>query len=140
LTAAVGDPSLDTAALAKIVGHEGQQSGAVYKITIGRQDLDLREHGAAIDARMGLNTWAAFAGSDADAIVAGDVAMLAHEVTPVLKSLRANGIDVVAIHHHMTSAEPVVLFLHYYGSGPAQTLAKAVRQAVDLLGKQPARH
>jgi hypothetical protein len=129
---------LDTAALARIVGQEGQQSGAVYKITIGRPDLDLREHGAAINARMGLNSWAAFVGSDGDAMVAGDVAMLGHEVTPVLQSLRSNGIDVVAIHHHMIGTEPDVIFLHYYGAGPADRLAAAVRAAIDLLGK-PAR-
>jgi len=132
--------TLDTAALAKIVGHEGQQSGAVYKITIGRSDLDLREHGASINARMGLNTWAAFTGTDADAVVAGDVAMLAPEVTPVLQTLRKNGIDVVAIHHHMIGTDPTVIFLHYYGAGAAQKLATAVRAAVDLLGKQPAAH
>ncbi len=125
---------LDTAALAKIIGHEGEQSGPVYKITIGRSDIDLRAHGAAITARMGLNTWAAFAGTDADAMVAGDVAMLDHEVTPVLRALRANGLDVVAIHHHMTDVEPVVIFLHYYGTGPAARLAQGVRAAVDLLG------
>src|SRR6266545_3258020 len=53
-------PSLDTASLAKAIGHEGEQSGPVYKITIGRDDINLREHGAKINARMGLNTWAAF--------------------------------------------------------------------------------
>jgi hypothetical protein len=127
--------SLDSTALSNIVGHQGEQSGAVYKITIGRPDLDVREHGAAINARMGLNTWAAFAGSDADAMVAGDVAMLEHEVTPVLRALRANGLNVVAIHHHMTGTRPMVVFLHYYGTGPAATLARGVRAAVDLLGK-----
>ena len=86
---------------------------------------------------MGLNTWAAFAGSDGDAVVAGDVAMLEHEVTPVLKALRAHGIDVVAIHHHMTGTQPVVLFLHYLGTGPADTLARGVRAAVDVLGTSP---
>lgn len=127
---------LDTAALAKIIGQPGEQNGPVYKITIGRPDIDLREHGAKINARMGLNTWAAFAGSDADAMVAGDVAMLEGEVTPVLKALRAAGLSVVAIHHHMTDAKPVVIFLHYYGTGPAPQLAKGVRAAVDLLGKK----
>ncbi|MGH9315080.1 MAG: DUF1259 domain-containing protein [Vicinamibacterales bacterium] len=126
--------SLDGAALAKIVGHGGEQSGSVYKITIGRADIDMREHGARINARMGLNTWAAFVGTDADAMVAGDVAMLEHEVTPVLKALRAKGIDVVAIHHHMTGVEPVVVFLHYFGVGPAQKLAAGVRAAVDVIG------
>lgn len=132
---APASPPLDAAALAKIIGHRGEHSGPVYKITIGRPDVDAREHGASINARMGLNTWAAFAGSDADAMVAGDVAMLEQEVTPVLKTLRANGIHVVAIHHHMTGVKPVVIFLHYYGTGPAARLAEAVRAAVDLLGK-----
>lgn len=132
--------TLNSAALAKIIGHEGEQSGPVYKITIGRPDIDVREHGAVINARMGLNTWAAFAGTDADAMVAGDVAMLEHEVTPTLKALRANGLNVVAIHHHMTDVKPVVIFLHYYGTGPAAKLAQGVRAAVDLLGKTPTSH
>jgi hypothetical protein len=129
--------TLDGAALTAIIGHEGQQNGPVYKITIGRPDIDLREHGAAINTRMGLNTWAAFAGSDAEAMVAGDVAMLSPEVTPVLKALRAGGMNVVAIHHHMTGTEPMIVFLHYYGTGPAQQLARTVRAAVDVLGKPP---
>ena len=116
--------------LSKIIGHAGEQNGPVYKITIGRPDIDLREHGARIDARMGLNTWAAFAGSDQDAVVAGDVAMLADEVTPVLKSLRDAGIDVVAVHHHMTTGTPV-FFVHYWGRGRAETLAQGVRTALD---------
>jgi hypothetical protein len=132
---AQSSPALDGAALAKIIGTPGEQTGPVYKITIGRPDINVRQHGAAINARMGLNTWAAFAGTDADAMVAGDVAMLENELTPVLRSLRANGINVVAIHHHMTDVTPVVIFLHYYGTGPAGKLAQAVRSAADLLGK-----
>jgi hypothetical protein len=128
------DGKLDVARLAKIVGHEGEQSGAVYKITIGRPDIPLKEMGATINARMGLNTWAAFYGSDSDAVVAGDVAMRGAEVTPVLKALRSNGIDVVAIHHHMTGTEPTVYFLHYWGRGPAEKLATAVRAAVNQTG------
>jgi hypothetical protein len=133
-------PSLDTAALAKIVGHEGEQTGPVYKITIGRPDINLQDHGAKINARMGLNTWAAFTGSDADAMVAGDIAMLPSEVTPVLKALRSNGINVVAIHHHMTGSSPTVFFLHYYGTGGATKLATGVKAAIDQLGKAGATH
>jgi Domain of Unknown Function (DUF1259) len=91
--------------------------------------------GATINARMGLNTWAAFYGGDTEAVVAGDVAMLESEVTPVLKALRANGIDVVAIHHHMTGTDPTIFFLHYWGKGEAQKLARSVKAAV--LGKRP---
>jgi len=131
---------LDTASIAKIVGHEGETSGQVYKITVGRDDLGMKDHGAAINARMGLNTWAAFYGSDADAVVAGDVAMLEGELNPVLKTLRHDGIDVVAIHHHMTGEQPMVIFLHYWGRGPAEKLATAFRAALGELGKGAAAH
>jgi len=131
---ATGTP-LDVAKLAKIAGHEGEQTGPVYKITVGRDDLGMKEHGAVINARMGLNTWAAFVGTQEDAAIAGDVAMLEGEVTPVLKALRKNGLDVVAIHHHMTGDRPVVIFLHYWGRGPAEKLAAGFKAALDELGK-----
>jgi hypothetical protein len=130
-----GGTPLDTAKLAKIAGHEAEQTGAVYKITVGRDDLGMKEHGAVINARMGLNTWAAFVGTQEDAAIAGDVAMLETEVTPVLKALRKNGLDVVAIHHHMTGDRPVVIFLHYWGRGPAEKLAAGFKAALDELGK-----
>ena len=126
--------ALDTKALATIIGAEGEQNGPVYKITIGRPDINVSEHGARINARMGLNTWAAFTGTDADAIVAGDVAMRDGEVQRVLKALRSNGLDVVAIHHHMTGLQPGVIFLHYFGQGPAAKLAQGVRAAVLQTG------
>ena len=132
--------TLDTATLSATIGSPGEQTGQVYKITIGRPDIKLREMGAAINARMGLNTWAAFFGSNESAVVAGDVAMLESEVTPVLRALRAKGLEVVAIHHHMTGARPAVIFLHYWGKGPAVKLATGVRAAVDLLGKPQATH
>jgi hypothetical protein len=84
---------------------------------------------------MGLNTWAAFYGTQEDAVVAGDIAMLENEITPVLRALRKNGIDVVAIHHHMTEEKPMVIFLHYWGRGSAEKLATAVKDAFDQLGK-----
>jgi len=136
---AKGTP-LDTEKLSKIIGHPGEQSGAVFKITIGRDDLGMKDHGAAINARMGLNTWAAFFGMQEDAVVAGDIAMLEGEVTPVLKALRKNGLDVVAIHHHMTGEQPMVIFLHYWGRGPAEKLANAFNAALGELGKGAPSH
>jgi len=132
--------ALDTAKLAKIVGHEGEQSGPVYKITVGRDDLGMKEHGAAINSRMGLNTWAAFVGTQEDSAIAGDVAMLAQEVTPVLKALRKNGIDVVAIHNHMIEDQPRVIFLHYWGRGTAEKLAASFKAVLDELGKNAPSH
>ena len=138
VAAAAPVATLDVAKLAQIAGHAGEQTGAVYKITVGRDDLKMTEMGAPITARMGLNTWAAFVGTDAEAAIAGDVAMLPSEVTPVLKALRQNGLDVVAIHHHMLDTQPGVIFLHYWGTGPADKLAQGFKAAVDELGKHGA--
>jgi len=132
--AGAGSP-LDTAKIASIVGHTGEQIGPVYKITLGRDDVRVKELGATINARMGLNTWAAFFGTNEDAEVAGDVAMKESEITDVLKALRKNGLDVVAIHHHMTTVNPTVIFLHYWGRGSAEKLARGFRAALDELGK-----
>jgi hypothetical protein len=129
----VSGGQIDSAKIAGVVGHEGEQNGQVYKITIGRPDINLKEMGATINARMGLNTWAAFFGNDANAEIAGDVAMLASEITPVLKALRSSGLNVVAIHNHMTSAQPTIYFLHYWGRGPAEKLAIGFKAALDVL-------
>ena len=108
----------------------------MFKITIGRPDLKVIEMGAPINARMGLNTWAAFFGTEADAVVAGDVAMLDREVQPVLRALRANGIDVVAMHHHMIGTTPDDLLSALLGTGPsAETGRRRRTRAGDLTGK-----
>ncbi len=132
-TAAAG-PAFNLVALDNIVGSKGEALGSVYKFTLGRDDLNLKEHGAPINARMGLNSWAAFAGNEADAQIAGDVAMSETEVAPVLKALRAHKLNVVAIHHHMLGTQPTVIFLHYWGRGPAEELAVGFRAALDELG------
>src|SRR5216683_953331 len=128
-------PAFNLVALDNIMGSKGEALGSVYKFTLGRDDLNLKEHGAAINARMGLNSWAALAGNDADAQIAGDIAMRETEVTPVLKALRSHKLNVVAIHHHMLATQPAVIFLHYWGRGPAAKLAGGFRAALDVLGK-----
>lgn len=128
--------TIDTKALDAIVGTTGDQIGQVYKYTIGRSDLTVKEMGATISARMGLNTWAAFYGTNDNAVIAGDIAMLEGEVTSVLKALRANNLDVVAIHHHMTGSKPMIIFLHYWGKGNPVSLAKGFKAALDQLGKK----
>jgi len=136
----VSGGQIDTAKIAKIVGHEGEQNGMVFKITVGRDDLSLKDMGAPLNARMGLNTWAAFYGTDANAEIAGDVAMLSGEITPVLKALRTNGLNVVAIHNHMTTTQPAIYFLHYWGTGPTEKLANGFKAALSELGKPAHSH
>jgi hypothetical protein len=128
-------PAFNLGALDKIVGQKGEALGSVYKFTVGRDDLGLKEHGATISARMGLNSWAAFAGNESDAQIAGDIAMRETEVNPVLKALRSHKLNVVAIHHHMLGTQPPVIFLHYWGRGNSEELAAGFRAALDVLGK-----
>ena len=130
--------ALNTSKLVEIVAASGEQTGPVYKFTLPRADVKLVEMGATINARMGLNTWAAFTGTDDKAAIAGDVAMLESEVTPVLQALRKNGLEVVAIHHHMTTDRPMIIFVHYWGTGPADKLATGFKAAVNELGKHGA--
>ena len=85
---------------------------------------------------MGVNTWAAFAGSDSQAVVDGDFAVLETELQPVLKALRGAGINIVAIHQHMIGEVPRVMFLHYWGTGSVDALASGLRTALDRTGSR----
>ena len=119
---------LDTGKIAAALGHRGDLSGGVYKVTIGRT---ANMHGHTVGTTMGVNTWAAFSGTDQQAVVDGDFAMLESELQPVLRALRHADIQVVAIHQHMTGEVPRIMFLHYWGIGRAEDLARALRSALD---------
>ncbi|HWJ41609.1 MAG TPA: DUF1259 domain-containing protein [Candidatus Limnocylindrales bacterium] len=121
--------SLDPAKLDAALGLKGQYKDGVYKFAVGRTT---RMHDVEIGNQMGVNTWGAFAGSDDKAIVDGDFAMRESELQNVLKTLRAAGINVVAIHQHMVGEEPRIMFLHYWGVAPAGDLAKGLRAALDV--------
>lgn len=117
------------APLENILGKKGEANNGMFKISLGRP---VKMHGITVGDAMGVNTWAGFAGTDERAVVDGDFAVLEDELQPVLKSLRGSGMNIVAIHQHMTNEEPRLVFLHYWGQGKAQDLAKAVRAAVNL--------
>ena len=112
-----------------VLGVKGQANNGMFKVVIGRETK--MPCGCAMTKEMGVNTWAAFAGTDDNAVVDGDFAVLEDELQPVLKSLRAEGINIVAIHHHMTHEEPRTLFLHYWGKGKAESLARALQKTLD---------
>jgi hypothetical protein len=119
--------SLDPKPIEDLLGVKGQLAGGVYKVTIGRTTT---MHGHAVGNAMGVNTWAAFAGSDEKAVVDGDFIMFEHELQPVLKALRSAGIHVVAIHNHMVGESPRTVFLHYWGVGPTRELARGLKAAL----------
>jgi hypothetical protein len=128
--------TLDTDKLDNILGvKKGEMSRGVYKHTIGRADVSLKDHDASVSTFLGFNTWAAWQGTSEHAAVAGDFAMLENEVAPVIKALIENGIEVVAVHNHMVHEEPRIIFLHYWGVGAAEKLAQGLKAALDQTGK-----
>lgn len=130
--------NLNTAFLDSLIGSKGELNKGVYKYTIGRPDVALSEHGIPVSTFMGFNTWAAWQGTPERAAVAGDFAMLEHEVEPVIKALVENGIEVVAVHNHMVHEIPRIYFLHYWGVGNAEQLAIGLKAALDKTGKEMA--
>jgi Domain of Unknown Function (DUF1259) len=123
--------SINAASLNEIFGMQGEAKDGMVKFTIGRP---AKMHGVTIDTDMGVNTWAAFAGSDDNAVVDGDFAVTEDELQPALKSLLKSKINIVAIHQHMTHEEPRIMFFHYWGRGSAKKLANSVKGALLVTG------
>lgn len=120
--------SLDPRSIETVIGTPVEKAGEVYKVTIGRTT---RTAGHEVGKMMGVNTWAAFAGSNEAAVVDGDFAMLESELQSVLKALHNAGILITAIHHHMIGESPKIILLHYWGTGTVSDLAKAVKAGLD---------
>ncbi len=125
---APGENAVTVGPLETTLGEKAQAKEGMAKFVLGREAK--LPCGCLMTKEMGLNTWAAFAGTDDNAVVDGDFAVLEDELQPVLKSLRREGINIVAIHHHMTHESPRFLFLHYWGRGPAKTLAESLQRAL----------
>jgi hypothetical protein len=123
--------SISPEPLNAIFGTTGETNNGMVKFTIGRPAT---MHGVKIDKDMGVNTWAAFAGTDENAVVDGDFAVTEDELQPALKALRTVGINIVAIHSHMTHETPRILFFHYWGRGKAKDLANGVKGALLATG------
>jgi hypothetical protein len=125
-----GPSKIDGAKLDAVFGIKGASKDGMYKATMGRKAQ--AACGCTVGKAMGVNTWAAFGGTDDAAVIDGDFAVAESELQPVLKALRSGGIHVVAIHSHMTGESPRILFLHYWGQGKSADLAAIVKRALDL--------
>jgi len=123
-----GKSSLAAKPLQEAMGVKGEVKDGMFKAVFGRTVK--MPCGCEAGKEMGVNTWAAFAGADDNAVVDGDFVVLEDELQPVLKSLRKSGINIVAIHHHMIGEEPRMIFFHYWGRGPAKNLANAIKAAL----------
>ena len=120
--------NITAAPLEKIFGKKGDVKDGMFKVSFGRKAT---MNGVEIGNQMGVNTWAAFAGSDNEAVVDGDFAMQENELQTVLKTMRAQGINIVAIHQHMVQENPRIIFMHYWGKGKAENLANSVKKVLN---------
>jgi hypothetical protein len=124
-----GQSSLDPGPLQKILGSKGETKDGMFKAVFGRSVK--MPCGCTAGKEMGVNTWAAFAGTEDNALVDGDFVVFEGELQAVLRSLRKSNINIVAIHHHMIGEQPRTIFLHYWGRGAAASLAEAVKRALE---------
>jgi Domain of Unknown Function (DUF1259) len=125
-----------TATIDQALGRSGQKTGDVYRVSFPRTDLHVSVNGLAIKPGLALGSWAAFLGTDHNAMVMGDLVLLEEELNPVMAKLRSSGFDITAVHNHLMQETPKVLYMHYMGHGPAAQLASSLRAAL-LVSKTP---
>jgi hypothetical protein len=121
---------LDTAKIDEAMGRSGQKTGDVYRLAFPRTDLHVSVTGVEIKPGLALGSWAAFAGSDNEAMVMGDLVLLENELTPVMKKLRGTGFEITAVHNHVLNETPRVIYMHYMGHGKAAELAKSLHDGL----------
>ncbi|MBY0501816.1 MAG: DUF1259 domain-containing protein [Alphaproteobacteria bacterium] len=114
--------------IAVILDKKGAYKEGVYKVT---WEKITQMHGQEMGASLGINSWAAFAGTNKQAVVLGDIAMKEDEVQNVLKTLLKHNLFVTSLHQHMIEEQPRIMFVHYIGRGPLMDLTKAIKEVVN---------
>lgn len=114
------------------LGRSGQKMGDVYRVSFPRTDLHVSVKGVAIKPGLALGSWAAFLGTDDNAMVMGDLVLLEEELKPVMAKFRSAGFEISAVHNHLIEETPKVLYMHYMGHGPATQLATSLRAALSV--------
>ena len=129
---AQGAGGLNTARIEQVLERPGQEIADVYKVGFPRTDLHVTVRGVAIKPGLALGSWAAFTGTDEQAMVMGDLVLLEGELNPVMEKLRSSGFEISAVHNHLIEETPQVIYLHYMGHGPASRLATSLRAALAV--------
>jgi hypothetical protein len=124
---------LDTAQIAQVLGYHGRANGGVYQLGVPRAET-VTVDGAEVPAGMGVATAINFQPTGSGkAAITGDFVLVASEVNPVLRALRANGIEVTALHSHMLAETPRLYFMHFWANDNALNLAHGLRAALDKM-------
>jgi Domain of Unknown Function (DUF1259) len=132
IPAAVSAQGLDTTKIDQALGRPGQKIGDVYKVGFPRTDLHVSVHGLAIKPGLALGSWAAFTGTEGNAMVMGDLVLLEDELNPVMEKMRSAGFEISAVHNHLIDETPHVMYMHYMGHGAASQLATSLRAALAV--------
>jgi len=132
LPVVVAAQGIDTTKIDQALGRPGQKLGDVYKVGFPRTDLHVSIHGLGIKPGLALGSWAAFTGTDDQAMVMGDLVLLEDELNPVMEKLRSAGFEISAVHNHLIEETPRVVYLHYMGHGAAVQLANGLRGALAV--------
>src|ERR1700674_3081617 len=120
------------ATIDQALGRSGQKTGDVYRVGFPRTDLHVSVNGLAIKPGLALGSWAAFTGTDDNAMVMGDLVLLEDELNPVMEKLRSAGFEISAVHNHLIEETPHVVYMHYMGHGPAAQLAASLKAALAV--------
>ena len=127
---------LNAAALDQALGAKGKPNGGVLQYSFPRAER-LMDGGMVTPASMGTSTAINFQPTgNGKAAITGDFVMIASEVDPVLRALRAGGIEVTALHNHMLNDEPRLFFMHFWANDDAGKLARSLRTALDKMNNQ----
>lgn len=132
LPVVVRGQGVTAAPIDQVLGRSGQKTGEVYKVSFPRADLHVSVHGVSIKPGLALGSWAAFLGTDDNAMVMGDLVLLQDELNPVMARLRSSGFEITAVHNHLLGESPRVMYMHYMGHGPAAKLATSLRSALSV--------
>jgi uncharacterized protein DUF1259 len=132
LPIAVSAQGLDATKIDQALGRSGQKIGDVYKVGFPRTDLHVSVGGLAIKPGLALGSWAAFTGTDDNAMVMGDLVLLEGELNPVMEKLHSAGFEISAVHNHLIDETPHVVYMHYMGHGTASQLAASLRAGLAV--------
>jgi len=121
---------VSTTKIDEALGRSGQKTGNVYRVGFPRSDLHVSVSGTEIKPGLALGSWAAFSGTDSDAMVMGDLVLLQDELNPVIGTLRSAGFEITAVHNHLIGESPRILYAHYMGHGEVSQIAKSLRAAL----------
>jgi hypothetical protein len=128
----VASQGIDTTKIDQALGRSGQKTGDIYKVGFPRTDLHVSVHGLPINPGLALGSWAAFTGTDDQAMVMGDLVLLESELNPVMEKLHSTGFEISAVHNHLIEETPHVVYMHYMGHGLATQLAASLKAALAI--------